>query len=127
MLAIAYDVCESEVLPAVFSSYLLCSRSFEPAGRAYHAAVATYFGVDEEAEGEGEVNTEKLANKRRKLSGVVKDDLYETLDLYLDREEVTPAHVREAYKRLVLLYHPDRYADPAAYTPIAKAKWLKVA
>ena len=66
------------------------------------------------------IDQAKLKSKRRKLSTAHKDDLYEALELYQDRSAITEKDVRDAYKKLVILYHPDKYDQPEHYTEAAK-------
>lgn len=120
-----------EGLPAagvVYAGFTLVSKAYEPAGRAFQAAAAVLLGLEVEAEEDGpepEIDLGKLRGKRRRLAGVAKEDLYEVLELQEERALITELRVRECYRRLVLLYHPDKYAE-GEYTPQAKEKWLKV-
>lgn len=118
----------------------MASRGVEAAGRPYEIFLARLRAaeggcaaeeVDEDDEKEeplepAEFNEAKLKSKRRKLSTAHKDDLYEALELYEDRAGITDEDVRRAYKKLVVLYHPDKYGGGEDYNEAAKAKWLKV-
>lgn len=130
MLAICFS--DEDVPPAgvVYRSFSLFAKAYEPAGRGFHDAVALQCGLEApagEAEPAAEIDMEKMRGKRRRLTGVGKEDFYEVLELHEERATIGEARIREAYKKLVLLYHPDKYGDQAGYTLEAKEKWLKVA
>lgn len=135
MLSLTYTADWEPITGEVLGGFAMISRGVEAAGRPYEAFLARFHAagqgkVIEECEEDivetGEINEAKLKTKRRKLSTAHKDDLYEALELYEDRGSITDEDVRRAYKKLVVLYHPDKYGVGDDYTEAAKAKWLKV-
>ena len=119
--------------PVVLSPFALCpslARNIEPAGRVFeemvrHRNCDPFFEEDEkedeedntvlpedttEYEWEKEFKASQM-NKKSDPFSVNKENFYQILgidDLFLNAK---PEDIRKAYKKLVLLYHPDKNKD----------------
>ena len=132
----------------VVSTFLIAQRSVEPAGKFYHKLMKKlsqrqrtrsqhmaesdepYVDNDEDElkeANEAGIDPEKLKNKRRKksLSLMKTQDHYELLGLDEDKATVTEDMIKKSYKKLAIIYHPDKY-DEGKYDEAAKEKWLRV-
>lgn len=119
--------------PTVLSQFALCpalSRTIEPAGRVFEEMVRQKYNDPffEEIEKEDEEDNviipedtteyewekewkEKQNNKKTDPFSVNKENFYQILgidDLFLNAK---PEDIRKAYKKLVVLYHPDKNKD----------------
>ena len=82
---------------------------------------------DKAAKEEKNIDFEKLKQKKRKksLSLMKSEDFYEVLGLDEDRYNITEDSIKKSYKKLALIFHPDKYED-GKYDEAAKGKWLRV-
>lgn len=73
------------------------------------------------------VNMDHLKNKKinKTLNQIKTQDLYEILGLDGDITEVTEDKIKKAYKKLAILYHPDKFANQD-YNEKEKERWLRV-
>ena len=124
----------------VVSGYTLHQKWYEPAGFNYDKLVKMICYLKEskctstaqeymdELEGDQKpIDIEKMNAKRRKKSITVmrSQDFYEVLGLDEDKHNVTEDMIKKSYKKLALLYHPDKH-DDGKYDEVAKEQWLKV-
>lgn len=122
----------------VYSKFALISGSFEPAGFNFDKLIRLIdvarnpLTSEPVLPSEEELNQEpidmaKMNAKRRKKSITVMrgEDFYEVLNLDADRTQVTEDMIKKSYRRLSLLYHPDKHEE-GAYDEVAKEQWLKV-
>lgn len=122
----------------IHSQFCLYERPFEPAGfnhdkltrlltfkKSPHTHFAQDLFVDEDDK--KPIDLEKMNAKRRKKSITVMrtQDLYEVLNIYEDRTTVSEDAIKKNYKKLALVYHPDKHED-GKYDDVAKEQWLKV-
>jgi hypothetical protein len=82
---------------------------------------------DKAAKDEKNIDYEKLKQKKRKksLSLMKSEDFYEVLGLDEERYNITEDSIKKSYKKLALIYHPDKYEE-GKYDEAAKGKWLRV-
>jgi preprotein translocase subunit Sec63 len=82
---------------------------------------------DEAAKDAKNLDYEKLKQKKRKksLSLMKSEDFYEVLGIASDRNLINEDMIKKAYKKLAIIYHPDKYED-GKYDEAAKGKWLRV-
>lgn len=124
----------------VKSSYCLHSKSYEPAGQVHDRIsrlIAFRKNVNNINSGEifpeedeidkKEIDFTKLNSKRRKKSITIMrtQDFYEILNLEEDRVLVTEEMIKKNYKKLAILYHPDKHEE-GKYDEVAKEQFLKV-
>ena len=128
-------------LPAhgqLVSSFALRERPFEPAGfshdrltrlLAFRREPKNLLSADAFPEDDDKqpIDVAKMNAKRRKksISVMRTQDLYEVLNIYEDRTTVSEESIKKNYKQLALLYHPDKHED-GKYDAVAKEQWLKV-
>ncbi len=73
------------------------------------------------------IDFEKLKNKKRRkvsLETMNQQNYYELLNLSDDPQSITIDAIKRSYKRLAVMYHPDK--QEGAYTEKSKQEWLKV-
>ena len=83
--------------------------------------------LDENSD-EYKANQEKMKGKRKQkrdqnLGDLVKKNHYALLGL--EDQTATTNEIKIAYRKLSLIYHPDKYED-GAYNDLAKQKWLNL-
>ena len=87
-------------------------------------------GDEDEGDNDGEGNFDKAdMNKKRKqkrdqaINNYVKKSHYELLGL--EDVQSSEKEIKKAFRKLSLIYHPDKYEE-GAYNDNAKAKWLSL-
>lgn len=118
--------------PLILHSVDIRRKIIEPAGRAFHEyALRINFPnekqEEEEEEDSGEeskIDMEKMKNKRRKRSWIQtgEESFYDILSLP-SKIEVTNEMIKDSYKKLALIHHPDKKVE---YGDKEKEVWLKV-
>lgn len=124
----------------IHSHFSLAVGSFEPAGICFDKLVRliefhrdpanvskVHFNEDDIDPDQKPIDLEKMNAKRRKKSITVmrSEDFYEVLNLDEDRTAVTEDQIKKSYRKLSLLYHPDKH-DTGKYDEVAKEQWLKI-
>ena len=116
----------------ITSTFMLRRKNKEPAGRHYQKLLKERNGKFEkkiepvEKIDDEKIDKEKLEQKRRKRSFKIfgEESYYDILDLP-SRSLVTEKIIKKKYKRLVIRYHPDKYAQ-GDYNEKEKEKWLNI-
>lgn len=131
------DVPETGI---IHSHFRLAYGSYEPAGFSFDKQVRlldfhrdpanadkVHFNQEDQDADHKPIDMEKMNAKRRKKSITVmrSEDHYEVLNLDEDRTAVTEDQIKKSYRKLSLLYHPDKH-DEGKYDEVAKEQWLKV-
>jgi len=95
------------------------TRVIEPAGAEFEKLLKKLAGEEEE-EGEGEEeggdddieedseSFKEFAHKHRDIAKKDRDDYYPLLGLSDTRWRSTPDQIKQAYRKMILLYHPDK-------------------
>ena len=144
LLSITYTENEVPYNGIIYRSASIYTKTIEPAGRGYDPFVSRYlkrqqyseekdYSIEEEVEEEidaenaDHINMDKMKKKKlnKTIHQIKNQDLYEILDLHDDIDELTENQIKKAYKRLAVIYHPDKYTEET-YTDEAKEKWLRV-
>lgn len=94
-------------------------RTIEPVGYGYELFLKRYWGVldeetkeveDDQNDTFNEEDDKRYESKKKKLKRPT-EDLYELLGLSHLRWMATPEEIKQAYRRVALLYHPDKNPD----------------